>query len=460
MLFALSSRLAKGVGWRTSQTPVLGDAPIARPKSGLKSGTAWAIAGRATSLLCAILLVPVLLGRIGLSGYGEWAAGIAVGGIVGLSDAGLGRGVLSLLPGSIESEDERARARTVISSALAIYCAIAAVGISILGILLFAFDIRGGLRTSFAVAGVVLATMPLGIFQAVQVSCRKIWRNHASVAIGTALGFGAVIALPSGAVPLLAAVWLLGPVGAIAFTAGRLLVRHPWARPHRASINAAMFREILRRSGSYGVLQICYVAAVASDVLILTWILGSRSAGEFAVPVKAVGVLTALSGVVSLGLWPVIRAARDSGDRRQLSQEPARFAVVTTSAACLAGVAIGFFGEVIVLAWTNGAVHFDLPLRIALALLVPVIHVASLLGSVMSGLDLLRPLMLSAVAMASINIGLSVLLTKTLGVSGPAWASVVAYLVAVVIPFLLLLPRWLDSAFAIHERGDVVTCGS
>lgn len=183
------------------------------------------------------------------------------------------------------------------------------------------------------------------------------------------------------------------------------------------------------------------VVANNSDLIIVAHLLGDAAAAELGVNSR-LGVAYFMFGAVALTpLWPRFARMLHGGDFREcirLVRRSIRYAAIAGTCACVGAVAAG---PTILRWWTGGAVDAT---RVEVGLITTafIVQVAQLpLSLLINALGEKRFILVSAIAMLSANVPLSILFTLLIGLPGPALGTVAAVVLCNSIPMWLIVKR-------------------
>jgi O-antigen/teichoic acid export membrane protein len=319
-----------------------------------------------------------------------------------------------------DAVSEAAVVQAVLATAVAIGLSVpAAIGQRIL----YGID-RGGLANLWLLGGAVLSTVGL------VVGTQSDWPLFMYVLV--ALGTPALAGITSG----VAAVWWLAPQ----------------LRPHRRHASRSEWQLLRKASGWYFVITLATAVSFQLDALIVASILGAGEAGEFVLAVRVFGLISASLTPALLQLWPAFAEAFVRNDLLWIRSRLAWATGLGVGASLAAGMAVVGVGPDVIENLSTSELRPDRVLLIALC------------GSTVSGF-LTAPtyLLLNAtgrvrlhgsvaVSMALLNFPLSLVLTHLIGISGPAWGTLIASLVCAV-PVALTVPGALSRDRSPKEGG-------
>jgi O-antigen/teichoic acid export membrane protein len=216
-----------------------------------------------------------------------------------------------------------------------------------------------------------------------------------------------------------------------------ILTRDQRVRPARRLDGS--LRLLLRASAAFTILQFCAVISFNSDQLVVARVLGPLAVAEYAVPAKVFAILLAVSGAMTTALWPAFLEAVARHDVRWVRSETRRIAGLAGVSGLVFGVSLVVLGPWALSAWVGGGYEPDRLLLVAFACWGLVYVVTNVVGFILLSFGSLRPLVGLSVLNMIINVGVSFMLTRRVGVSGAVWGSVLSYLAVMAIPLCLLV---------------------
>ena len=414
--------------------------------SAISSGLVWA-----TSVVTGLVMVPVVLHYLGAERYGVFATITAIAGLVGWADLGLGNGLISEVAVAQGRDDSDSTARAVSTAFFALLglAVVLAAGFaavypfvpweSIFNVSGDAASGVGAAAAAFAV-GVFLA-LPLGVVQRAEVGMQEMFVANVWQAMGRLLGLaGIILAVAVGAsLPYLVLALAVAPALALAGNGVDLFFRRrPWLRPSLKRVERDVAGALLRIGSLFFVLQIAIAVAYESDALVLTQILGPTAVTTYSVTMRVFLVVPALANFVLAPLWPAYGEAISRGDVhwvRQTLRRAIRGGLLLTvpGAAVLALVARPFIA-----AWAG--VESPYLLICAAAIWVIVMTLGAVIAAFLNGARVIRAQIVAAVTMMIANLGLSIVFTHWLGVSGVIWGSIAAEGAVVVVLLVVVVP--------------------
>ena len=436
------------------------DTPGGRSKERYRRAALSATTGglvRLVGLVGVVITVPLTLGYLGQERYGLWVTVASLAAVLQFSDLGLGNGVVTMIA-ELQGSDSRDRIRVLVSSALALLVASGAAVLALAALAarfvdwprLFHLSEQVGHEAAPAVA-VYLACLglgvPLGLVTHVQNGLQEGFVANLWAAAGAAVGLGAVVvaALLEAPVLGLVAAGAVPPLVALAVNSVHFFgLRHPDLRPSLASVRLATSMSLLRLGGLFFVLQVAVAVAYSSDNLVIGAVRGAEEVTAYSVPFRLFAFFPMVVALVVSPLWPAYGEAiarRDLGwVRRTLSRSLAAVAGVTVPCCVLLIVA----GPQLVEVWTAGRVHAGRFLLAGLALWAVLGSLGGAAAMLLNAARQVRLQVVTAVVMAVANVALTIVFVRAIGPAGAVWATLVSYVVCVVVPFAVRIPRLLD----------------
>lgn len=422
--------------------------------------TAIASAGaRAVAMLTALISIPLTLGYLGHERYGLWVTMSSFVAMLGFADLGLGNGLLNAIAHA-SGRDDSDSALVSVSSA---FVALGAVGaLTFLAFLLLQSTIPWSslFNTQTTVAaneapvavlvliGSIGLNMVLGLAQRVQLGYQEgflanIWQAGGSL-LGLALLLVAVQARAG--LPWLVAAIAGGPV--VANCVNSLLEfgwRRRWLAPRWRYCRWTEIRRLVRIGTWFVVLQLAASIAFASDNFVIAHICGPEVVPEFAVPMRLFAMISTVAAMFLAPLWPAYGEAAARGDRAWVRRTLRRSFQLVAFLVVLPALALFLFGKELVELWVGSTVHPSHSLLLGLAVWTIAAAFGSCIAMLLNGLNRLGVQVLFGVVATVAAVIVKIVFAEHLGVAGVAWAAVLVWVPAALIPLALLAWRLVDS---------------
>jgi O-antigen/teichoic acid export membrane protein len=395
---------------------------------------------RVVTLALSLLTVAISVRSLGDTAFGVVATLGTMIGLTGFADLGLGLGLMTRLAQSL-GEDDQASLKPLISSALA-SLSVLGVFVGVVGsgsIYILPWDVLLGsppLPNSVINASVVIFAVSVGLaipasigqrvlFGTQQGSAANTWSLAASIA-----QLGAVIA----------AAWLDAPVWAfvgatISIPVLVSCVQTVWVfnrashlRPERSHVSRDVVSNLLRVSGLFFALNLAVAAGYQSDTLITSAVLGASSAAVFAIALRMFGAASGLFATSLQQFWPALAEALARGDLEWTRHRFKQVLIFSTLLLATAAGALVAFGQPVARIWVGEGLVPPLSLLVAFAVWTVYSHVMSQCSILLNAGGVLAPQVGMAAAMVCVNVPLSIMLTRQIGLAGPLIGSLVAHM--------------------------------
>ena len=407
---------------------------------------------RMVSVIVAFVSVPLMVGAIGVEGYGLWATIASTSALLAFADLGLGNGLLNITSAA-HGQDDRRVAHHAVSSAWVLLWGVAAT-ITVAFALLYptvdwgqVFNVTGSLASeagpAMAVFFVCFALgLPLAVAQKVQLGYQEGFANSLWVAGGSLLGLlGLVVAIQMGAsLPWLVFAFAAGPVGA---AAGNTVVlffrRRPWLRPSLRRADRRTAARLVRVGVLFFVLQAAVAVAFQSDVIVAARVVGPEAAAQYSVGFRLFMLVPAIVAMVTLPLWPAYGEALARGDRDWVARTLRTSMLGVLAVTAAASVLVLLLSGPILAIWLGSAVSLPVALQVGLAVWAVLSATFNAAAMLFNAAGELRFQVTVATIMAVTSIVASIILGRSFGVAGVIWGTVIAYSVCSAVPQLMRL---------------------
>jgi O-antigen/teichoic acid export membrane protein len=407
-----------------------------------------ALVGKVLALVAGLVSVRVAVATLGSDRFGLVAAVVGLSALLALSDVGLGNALVREVARARAADDDGALARIVSSGIGPLLVLAVPVGIAVLALARTA-DLGGLLQASEAnvrdtdvdaVISVVmvaaLATIVLGAAGRVRTGLQQAHISGWCQAVGYSTQL--LLALWAGqrdaSLVVFAAILCSGPVLGHALDAALLVRRHPWSRPALRAVDATTARRLFGAGGWFFVLALGSVVAIQADAVIVANALGPDAAATTTVTFQVVLLGPAAIALFLHPLWGAYGDAEARGDHGWIRRTFHQTLVVALGASAAWALVVVAAGGAVIDRWTDGAVTPPPSLLAASAAWVLVAALTAPLSAVLNGTGRLRPQAVAAGAMTVVNLALSVVLVRRIGVAGPVVATCIAQLTCVVLP--------------------------
>ena len=416
---------------------------LARSRKAART-TLTAFGGRGLGMLLSLATVPLTIGFLDKERYGAW---ITIGSLLGwlsIADLGLGAGLMNALSAA-HARDDRADAREAVSTSMLLVAGVALV-LALVFAAAFPFvpwravlavsDAVGTheLRVTVAACGAVfLVSFPLGLVDKIYAGYQEGYvSNYWSMATNvlTVAALFVVVHVGSG-LPWLVLALSVTPLCVRLANTIHLFTRHrPWLAPSLSAVRLARARPLLAKGGAFLVAQLAALAMWQNDNIIIAQLFGAREVGPYAVAFRLAATYVGLLSMWLSPFWPAYAEAGARGDRAWVEATLRRTVRVATAASIAAAVGLVLVGGLVIRVWTRSdAMVPDRSLLLPIGIYIVVINWCNAHAMAMNGLGRVERLMVYGLVAAAINVALSIVLGKLIGVAGVCWATDISALI-------------------------------
>ena len=421
-------------------------------------GSNWA--SYLVTAVIGFFLTPVILHSLGTTGYGLWTLVLSLTGYFGLLDLGIRSSVGRFVARYIALEDEDKVNRTVSTA-----CVILAVGgmCALLGTVVVAIFFFGNFhvepaleaagRTALIITGFNVAlALPLGVFTAVLVALER-YDVLSGVTILAELTRAALVlgALRLGyGLPAIAGIALL--LTALQYSASALFARslHRSLRISFRLLDRATVKEIF----GFSIYRFIWIVAIQlifySNSVVIGVFLGAGAITYYAIASSLINYGRNIVSVVTDALYPTatrLDARRDMAGLQELLFLGTRLALMVTLPICIGFI---FLGRQFITLWMGELYIFS---AFLLALLTisqfgSMSQYASTL--ILAGMAKHRMLAYLVLAEGVVNVVLSCVLVRKMGVTGVALGAIIPHFISMTIIVPLYTSRIVGLKAAEH----------
>jgi O-antigen/teichoic acid export membrane protein len=391
------------------------------------------------TVAAAVLSLPFVTRTLSTAEYGVLATVTGFVALLGFADLGVGASLTQALADA-QGRDDRFALRAVVTNALGAAVSAALVVLAI------------GLVATFAVPWQRLLGAP-SIPEATLRACVLALVVSTSAAVVGSMGQRALYGVQRGGaanVWLIAAtlagaacsitsafldaplwVYVLATVGAptavsLMCTAVTMGSKRGGLRPKFDLLDRARFSGLARAGGWYFGIAISAAAGYQTDSIVVAAVLGASAAGVYSVALRLVGLITQAIYPVQLQLWPAFGEALVRGDTAWVHRRFRTAVLLSAAAAVVLGTLIVVVGPTLVRYWLTADLQPPRELLLAMAVWTVYSLAVAPVHFLLNAAGRVRAHSLMAIAAAAANVPLSILLTHSIGISGPVYGSLLA----------------------------------
>lgn len=391
-------------------------------------------ADRAVRIVLAALRVPLYLRALGIEEYGVV---LVLGGALGwlsLVDSGVNAGMTSHVARAAAAGDRR-HLEAVISTSVATYgflgllVLLVATPLSLLPGLTQLLGIGSG-YVSVVTLWLVLGVVGYGValpLRSITMTLTGFQEGYVSTMLGTLqevvlfLGLWFILKpLHSGLRSL--AVWqgLFPLCWAVLCAWWAISWWRRELRPRFSRLQSALFRELLRLSGSFYWIQISLVVLWSVDNVVVSHSLGSQAVPAYSVSFQLFFIAMQVSTAFASSLWPAIAEAEGQGDWDWIRKAYSRVVSVSLGTAGLLAVLGVSFGRDVIVLWAGVQVFGGPTLLWVLAAWLVLQSWTSCHSLLLAGMGRHYNQMWVVPVEAAVNLIVSITLVGRIGIAGVA----------------------------------------
>ena len=428
------------------------------------SAAVSALLGKGTTLLVSVVTVPLTVRYLGAESYGLWITISTTLTMFFVFDIGIANTLTNLISEAYAKND-RERAAESFATAFWMVLGIAAC-LGILGWLIWPqfywasiFHVRTGAvggETSHAVAAafiVFLIALPTGLAAKVLGGYQEVHAANLFATGGSVLSLLVVLAVVylHGSLTMLVAGFAGSTVAANAACLLWICLFHkPWMKPWPRRIKPDLIGGILHSGSRFFAIQLAGLVVFNSDNLIISHYLSPAEVTPYSVTWRLVNYITAVQVLILPALWPAYSEAFAKGHLAWIRSTYSRVRRLTVALLAVGCGVMLVAGREIIRLWAGpAAVPTSLLLRLMcvwIVVLAFTLNQSCLMGATYR---VGKQAIFSSLA-AIANLVLSILWVKTMGPAGVLLATIVSYLVFIVVVQAVEVRRIL--------RGDFGPC--
>jgi O-antigen/teichoic acid export membrane protein len=194
--------------------------------------------------------------------------------------------------------------------------------------------------------------------------------------------------------------------------------------------------------------QASFALSTHSDITLISILAGPLAGVGYGVAQRLFAAPLLCMQAVSMALWPEISRAHAAGNRQWIKAVADNGTQLSVIVSVASAATLFLFYEPITRLWLGEkavAMDFWLVLGMAFWLVLTGFNVAQ--GTILRAMKETRLLLWSTVAMAILNILISIVLIKRIGAAGAIWGTAIAILVCFIIPYRMKIRAlWSDAS--------------
>lgn len=420
----------------------------------------WSIFAKAAAAANLFLTVPFVLHALGPAQFGAWATLVSLVVFAGFLDFGFGNGTMNLVAGAhgrgahaevaiILREGRRTLLRVALWLAAAVLVALPLVPWHrLLGMP----ETMAG--TSRAAAAAVLFTVvlavPLNLANRVQLGLGRGDRAFRWQAVGQLLTLGAVVVLAKAhaSLAVLTAATVATPLLASIANTAQLWSDPVMAMPAPVTRNPEIAAHIRREGMLFFVLQLAAALAFSADLPLISALRGPTDAGTYAIVQRLFSIVPMALSLIWAPLWPIYRHALAAGDHDWVVRTLRRSVLFAVLAACASAAILALGFDRIVGLWVHRPLAVGGVLLAGFAVWCVVDAAGTAIATFLNAASIMRYQVIVASVFALLCLGGKALVIVYVGTWAIPWAASATFVVANLIPTLLVGSRLVTMALA------------
>jgi O-antigen/teichoic acid export membrane protein len=404
--------------------------------------------------------VPLFLHYLGPEEYGVYETVVSLAAWLGLTNLGLGLGLMNRLTDCFVAEDRTTAQRY--TSTLFVTTAVLLVLFGVLLLAAVPFIPWGALfhtdvqLSQWSLVGLMGLTVVISlltvftgnlspIYSAFQELTRyNLWDGVGKVlslvacflVVKTPLGLAGVVCAATG-VPALVRLVNMGHL---------FLFEKPWLRPRLALFDRQMLRPIATEGFCFFLLQMAGVAVFNSDKVVLSAFLGSSAVTDYAIAGRVFLLAYGVSMLLLTPLWPAYGEALRRGDLAWIQRNLRTSLWITCGVMAALGGLLLWQGEALLGLWVGPQTKLSANLVLGMCAAFVLRAWVDCRSVVLNAAGYLRAPLYFWGAQAVLHVGLSVVLVRASGLMGLVWAAPISALLTTFWGYPVMIRRFLAGA--------------
>lgn len=412
------------------------------------------VASRVVAAATSVIGIPIALNYLGPTRFGIWAVIASTAAFLALADFGLGPALVNPLTEHLASDDHESTANLAFTAfvAMALLGAMAFATLTTAAVLLpwtAWLDVpddalrRESVLAAIAVGAVISVSLPLSVAGHVRVAQQESHITALHFGIGAVLSLLFTIIAAQAEAPLALAVIAMSAGSALggATNTAHLVLRQPWLLSSR-QLRLDRISSLWSTGRLFLGLNLASFAAYSADTLLAGVLFGAPEAATYAVPFRAYSALSSLLWAATRVLWPAFADAHHRGEAAWVRRVLLSSILLALGVTSLIGGILTFAAPGLIGAWTGQQVRPSLSLSAGLSVWLTIGTAGNVVAMFLTATNDLSLQLRLASLNAVVNVAVSILLSRAIGVPGLIWGTVVAYVSCVLVPY----------SFAVRDR--------
>jgi O-antigen/teichoic acid export membrane protein len=416
--------------------------------AGVLRGSLSAVAGRGLAVLINAALMPLVLRYLGKLEFGVWITISTSVVMLSVLDLGLANTLTNFIA-SAHAADDRQQARRFYSTAFWVTLATATFVAPVCVLTWKAVDwaavfhltdplqIQHAVRCIAIAVGFFLVSLPLTLINKVLAGYQQVHLANYFAMLNSLLSLVAVlltILFHGTLVSLMVAYCAAMLLGTLALNLWVALWQRPWLRPRPAFVDFAAVRELFGQGILFFIIQCTGLVVFSSDNLVITHYLGPADVTPYSFAWRLTSYSAMVQAVMLPSLWPAFSEAYHKRDMEWLRSTYNSVTRKSLFTVALAAVLLGLFGQTIIRIWAGTSAIPAHNVIWTMAAFNVVMAATTNQAFLLNATGRLRLEATVAVLAAIFNIALSIYLVQRIGAEGVILATLVSFLMFMIVP--------------------------
>ena len=442
----------------------------------LKGGLSGAV-GKATAVLVNVVSLPITIRYLGPEQYGFWVTISTTIMMLAVLDLGIANTLTNCISRAYAQRSEEMAKRYYATafwaaSSIAVLLGLLSTVIwphidweKLFGLGNPAVAQQAGKCAAIAL-GYALLTLPLGLANKVMGGYQRVPVANMFAMLNSVLGLVAivlVVRMHGTVVDLMAAFCAAMLTGTILLNLWMGLRHEARIRPTLRRVDLGAAREIMSHGMLFFILQLSGLAVFNTDNLIIAHFLGAEQVTPYAVTLRLVGYSSMLQSLLVPSLWPAFSEAYVSHDLAWIRTAYHRILRATVVTVIPTTLFFGFAGRWIIGLWAGKAAVPGSVLLWGMCFWTVLLSITLNQGALLAATQHLRLQTIYSSLAAILNLILSVVLVQHLGTTGVLLATIISYLVFIVLPATWQIRQILQGRYlnpnSVHGKPEVQADG-
>ncbi|MCU1656195.1 MAG: polysaccharide biosynthesis protein, partial [Pseudonocardiales bacterium] len=373
---------------------------------------------------------------------------------LGFGDLGLGTLMMTRLPAA-NARNDQAEMRLVVGATLSALNGVAVVVAGVGGVSAYLLpwpsilgaeslpqsDVRMSVLCFFVLGGIAIpASVGSRVLSAMQrASVVRAW-NAAAAVVALVLTIGCArahapmwsyvvaIAGAMALLPLIQLVWILTKT-------------YPDLRPPALFMPLPTTLAYLRSASQFAVISLGWLIAYCIDSLVVSSTLGAAAAAVFSVAARMFNLVGGTLNMAGQQMWPALTDAITRGDVAWARSRFRGSLILSTAVNATACLLLVILGRPLARVWVGASLAPPLSLLIVMAVWTVYLTAVNQGSYLLTAVERVRMLAVTGLIMAPVNLVLSIVLTRTYGMTGPILGSIFAMVLVQFVPVVVLCRR-------------------